>query len=160
MCRPPGFGLAGAINRWLMPPAVRVSPSGLCCKKPGSPNAIQASGRHIPAGGVSHRKGNSKTKSPEGDTSPHSRSMCRPPGFGHVADSIWWLTPPEWRSGILGVSIRPVPFWAKRNDMFLRSQLRQNSMAFPWKPSEFSRNRLLSAQTTRRIVVDIETGGR
>ena len=42
-------------HRWLMPPDVRVWPYGLCGSKSGSQTAIQAGGRYISAGGVSHR---------------------------------------------------------------------------------------------------------
>jgi hypothetical protein len=34
------------------------------------------------------------SSSPEGDTSPQSLSMCRPPGFQHCKPIIRWLTPP------------------------------------------------------------------
>ena len=123
MCRPPGFGLVGDTIRWLTPPAAHVSASGLwaiiggSCHRMfvfGPPACVGANQdrqlRFKPAAGTSLPVASAIGKqtqdfsSPEGDTSPHSPNMCRPPGFQHSKASIRWLTPPAAHVSAFGPS--------------------------------------------------------
>ena len=69
--------------------AVHVSASGRCWSKSGLQTAIQASGRYIPAGGVSHWKANTRLLEPRGRHIANCDSGQRP------IHPCRWRKPPE-----------------------------------------------------------------
>ena len=52
-----------------------------------------AAGTSLPVASATGKE-TQESKSPEGDTSPQSRSMCRPLGFQYNQATNRWLTPP------------------------------------------------------------------